>query len=259
MKKWIPCLIAIALLTSVSRAGDDIAVTILYDNYVHTPETKGDWGFACLIEGTEKTILFDTGTRPDILWHNLRILDIDIDKVEAIVISHNHGDHTGGLSSFLEKKSGVPVYFPGSFPESFAQEVQGAGAQVHRVSDPVAVCENVWLTGDMPGPAHEQGIILNTSRELVVITGCAHPGIADMVERARRILNKDVYLVFGGFHLMEKSKPEVEDIVERFKKAGVKKCGATHCTGEQQIDWFKQAYGEDFVPMGVGRVIKIDR
>jgi 7,8-dihydropterin-6-yl-methyl-4-(beta-D-ribofuranosyl)aminobenzene 5'-phosphate synthase len=258
MKNWIFGLIGMAVLVAAVGAGEGIQVTILYDNYVHTPETKGDWGFACLIEGTEKTILFDTGTQPDIFWHNLRALDIDINEVEQIVISHNHGDHTGGLISFLEKKSDVPVYIPASFPENFARSVQDAGAQARRVSDPVAICENVWSTGDIPGPAHEQGIILNTSQGLVVITGCAHPGIADMVERARRILNKDVYLVFGGFHLMQKSKPEVEAIIERFEKAGIKKCGATHCTGEQQIEWFKQAYGEDFVSMGVGRVIKID-
>ncbi len=258
MKSWALGFIALALLAAVSGAGEDVQVTILYDNYVHAPGTKANWGFACLIEGTEKTILFDTGTQPDIFWHNINTLGIDINRVEQIVISHDHGDHTGGLSSFLEKRSEVTVYFPISFPDSFARSVEGADAQVRAVSDPVSICENVWLTGDMPGPAHEQGIILNTSRGLVVITGCAHPGIAEMVERARRILNKDVYLVFGGFHLMEKSKPEVEAIIERFKKAGIEKCGATHCTGEQQIDWFRQAYGEDFVALGVGRVIKFD-
>ena len=61
-----------ALEAGGEQAEDGINVTILYDNYIHTEGTKADWGFACLIECTEKTILFDTGTKPDILWHNMQ-------------------------------------------------------------------------------------------------------------------------------------------------------------------------------------------
>jgi len=57
--------------------------------------------------------------------------------------------------------------------------------------------------------------------------------------------------------LREKSEAEVHAIIEQFQEAGVRKCGATHCTGEQQIEWFRQAYGKNFVEMGVGRVIRI--
>ena len=89
-------------LTSSKNETDNkvpIKMTILYDNYIFTEGTKSDWGFACLIEGTEKTILFDRGTKSDILWYNVEKLNADLSKVEQIVISHNHGDHTGGLQS----------------------------------------------------------------------------------------------------------------------------------------------------------------
>ena len=81
---------------------DPVKFTILYDNYLHKEGTKVDWGFSCLIEGTEKTILFDTGTQPEILLHNVNVMGVDLKKVQQIVISHNHGDHTGGLSDVLK-------------------------------------------------------------------------------------------------------------------------------------------------------------
>lgn len=98
--------------------------TILYDNYLHKEGTKPDWGFSCLIEGAEKTILFDTGTNPEILMHNVEQLEVDLEKVEQIVISHVHYDHTGGLNAVLEKNHEVSVYLPVSFPYEFVRNVE---------------------------------------------------------------------------------------------------------------------------------------
>ncbi|MFA9452523.1 MAG: MBL fold metallo-hydrolase [Candidatus Aminicenantaceae bacterium] len=257
MKMWFLGLLALLICGGAAAAADDFQVTILYDNTVHASGTKADWGFACLIQGAEKTILFDTGTQPDIFWNNLEALDIDVGVIDQIVISHEHGDHTGGLWSLLLKKTGVPVYFPASFSDEFSRKVESAGARTVKVTDPIEICRDVWLTGEIKGPANELGIILDTAQGLALLTGCAHPGIADMVQRSRSVLDKDVYFVFGGFHLMEKSRVEIHAIIERFLEAGVRKCGATHCTGEQQIEWFRQAYGKNFVEMGVGRVIRI--
>lgn len=256
---YFTAVITLILIVFPAAAEENIQVTILYDNTVFTEGTKADWGFACLIEGAEKTILFDTGTNPEILWHNLNTLKVDIRKVEQIVLSHEHGDHTGGLASVLEKKTGIPVYCPASFSPGFFARVKQAGASPVKVTEPVEICQGVWLTGEIQGPVNETGIILDTPQGSVVITGCAHPGIAHIVKRSRDIRNKKVHFVFGGFHLMEHSKAQVEAIIEEFREAGVVKCGATHCTGEQQIEWFKQAYGSNFVGMGVGRVIKIER
>jgi 7,8-dihydropterin-6-yl-methyl-4-(beta-D-ribofuranosyl)aminobenzene 5'-phosphate synthase len=241
------------------ETADTIKVTILYDNYVHTEGTKADWGFACLIEGTEKTILFDTGTRPDILWHNLETLDVNISRVDQIVLSHIHGDHTGGLHSVLEKHHDVSVYVPASFPEEFVSSIEDAGAEAVRVSDPVQICEDVHLTGEIKGPANEISLILDTSEGLVVITGCAHPGIVGIVNKSKEILDKEVYFVLGGFHLMETPTAEVKKIIQQFSEAGVIKCGATHCTGDIAIEVFKEAYGDNYVSMGVGKVIALKK
>ena len=100
-------------------------------------------------------------------------------------------------------------------------------------------------------------MILDTSKGLVVITGCAHPGIVDIVRKAKEILDKEIYLVFGGFHLLQHSAQQVEKIIEQFKDLGVQKVGATHCTGDKAIEMFKKAYGDNFVTLGVGKALKI--
>jgi 7,8-dihydropterin-6-yl-methyl-4-(beta-D-ribofuranosyl)aminobenzene 5'-phosphate synthase len=82
-----------------------------------------------LIEGTEKTILFDTGTQPQILMHNVGVLGVDLKKVDQIVISHGHDDHTGGLTAVLEKKPNVTVFFPVSFPPEFGRRVESLKAE----------------------------------------------------------------------------------------------------------------------------------
>lgn len=235
-----------------------IKVTILYDNTVHTEGAKADWGFACLIEGTEKTILFDTGTQPKILEHNLETLGVDLEKVDMIVISHLHGDHTGGLAWVLENKSDVSVLIPVSFPDDFEEKVEKTGAEIIRVDTAREICRDVYSTGEMGTDIPEQSLVLDTAGGAVVITGCAHPGVADIVEQGSRVLNKPVVFVFGGFHLMRHSASQIQNIIGRFRKAGVVRCGATHCTGDAQIAMFRKGFGENFVEMGVGRVIPIE-
>lgn len=233
-----------------------VKMTVLYDNYVFTEGTKTAWGFSCFIEGTEKIILFDTGGEGEVLMFNIDKLNINPESVEMIVISHNHWDHTGGLFAFLEKKSGIPVYLPHSFPGEFVDKVKDAGASVILINEPAEICKDVFSTGEIEGPVNEQSLIVNTNKGIVVVTGCSHPGIVNIVKKAQEIMGEEVYLVFGGFHLMRHSEKDVKEIISQFRELGVKKCGATHCTGDKQIDLFKEAYGNDYIEMGTGRVLE---
>jgi 7,8-dihydropterin-6-yl-methyl-4-(beta-D-ribofuranosyl)aminobenzene 5'-phosphate synthase len=235
-----------------------VKFTILYDNYLYKEGTKPDWGFSCLIEGTEKTILFDTGTQPDILMHNVKEMNVDLKKVEQIVISHEHGDHTGGLSDVLAINSDVIVYLPESFSRDFVRGVEQHKARVERVDDPVEICENVFLTGEMGVRIREQSLIINTQKGLVIITGCSHQGIVNILEQTKKMLDKPIYLVFGGFHLGNTPDGSLREIIQSFNELGVKKCGATHCTGERAIGMFKTAFGDNYIPMGTGKVFIVD-
>jgi 7,8-dihydropterin-6-yl-methyl-4-(beta-D-ribofuranosyl)aminobenzene 5'-phosphate synthase len=238
-------------------ADQPIRFTVLYDNYLYREGTKADWGFSCLIEGTKKTILFDTGTQPQILMHNVEVLGVDLKKVDQIVISHNHDDHTGGLPAVLEKNPNITVLFPISFPAEFGRRVESLKAKARTVDQSVEICRNVYLTGEMGDEIKEQSLIIDTAKGLIIVTGCSHQGILNILKRAKEILDKPIYLVFGGFHLGRKSDAEMQEIIAGFKSLKVEKCGATHCTGDAQIAMFKKAFGENYVPMGTGRVIEV--
>ncbi len=234
-----------------------VLVSILYDNYVAQEGLEADWGFSCLIEGTEKTILFDTGTQSDLFFRNVEALKADLNSVDLVVISHDHGDHTGSLIPFLKKKSDVSVYLLTAFRDILFQEVQQTGAKIIKVLDPIQICKNVYTTGEMGTQIKEQALILDTSQGLVVITGCAHPGIVGIVKKAKQMLNKNIDLVFGGFHLMETPETQIKRIIAEFRELGVQKVGATHCTGDKAIQMFREEWGENFVELGVGRKISI--
>jgi 7,8-dihydropterin-6-yl-methyl-4-(beta-D-ribofuranosyl)aminobenzene 5'-phosphate synthase len=241
-----------------SEQQQDISITILYDNYVFTEGLRSDWGFSCILKGTEKTILFDTGTKGKLLLENIEKLKVDPEDVELVVISHNHRDHTGGLLAFLSKNSNVVVYLPPSCPGGFVQKVKGTGAKVVTTDSPVQICKGVHLTGPMGTDIIEQAMIVDTREGSVVVTGCSHPGIVRIVERAKVILSKEIYLVFGGFHLLHTPEVELKQTIKEFQTLGVINVGPTHCTGDRAIKMFERAYGSHFLQMGVGRTLEFE-
>lgn len=231
-------------------------VTILYDNYVYSDGTRADWGFSCLIKGIEKTILFDTGTKPEILFHNIKQLKVNPHEVKLIVLSHQHGDHTGGLFELLKRNQQITVYMPHAFPDAFYQRVKNHGAKAIAVSSSVKIGRNIYLTGQLGDSIPELSLIMDTDSGGILITGCSHPGILTIIRKAKHILGKDIHTVFGGFHLMQKTEQQMQKIIEQFKLMGVKKVGPTHCTGKKQIEMFKKAYGRNFIKMGTGKILE---
>jgi 7,8-dihydropterin-6-yl-methyl-4-(beta-D-ribofuranosyl)aminobenzene 5'-phosphate synthase len=244
-------------------------LTILYDNTTAREGVQSDWGFACLIEGLGKTVLFDTGTKPEILLANCQALGVDLQKVDVIAISHPHGDHMGGLLSVLEKHPAVALYIPAALAlisESTAKsagipplaKLAGPGTKIVQVDKSVEICPGIRLTGQIVGAnlIPEIGLLLETKSGGMLITGCAHPGIVDIVRKAAAWRGKPIEAVIGGFHLMQTPEADVKKIIADMKTAGVVRCGATHCTGDAAIALFKAAFGPAFIPLGVGRVIE---
>jgi 7,8-dihydropterin-6-yl-methyl-4-(beta-D-ribofuranosyl)aminobenzene 5'-phosphate synthase len=98
--------------------------------------------------------------------------------------------------------------------------------------------------------------VIRTQRGLLVITGCAHPGIIYMLDKVKRDFGGDFYLVLGGFHLFNLAEEEIENIIGQFKEKGVLKSAPAHCSGDKARGLFEKKYGSDFIRISVGaRVI----
>jgi len=237
---------------------DDITLTILYDNYLYDKNFQNNWGFSCLVEGLEKTILFDCGGNGDNLLYNFKAAGKDPAIVDMIVISHEHWDHTGGLPQFLEARSGIEVWIPASFLNKFSNDIKKLGAHPVAVTQDTEIIPKVWTTGEMGNQIIEQSLIIETGKGLVVITGCAHPGIEEIISRASDIRRQEILLVMGGFHLLNTGTNDVEGIAEGFKEAGLQYAAPTHCSGDGTIQVFKEVFGGRFLQLGTGRVIHLN-
>jgi 7,8-dihydropterin-6-yl-methyl-4-(beta-D-ribofuranosyl)aminobenzene 5'-phosphate synthase len=233
----------------------DVSITVVYDNNGYDSRLQSDWGFSCLIRGCEKTILFDTGTHGSLLLKNMEKMQVTPEEIDVVVLSHIHQDHTGGLETVLRKKSDLTVFVLQSFPFAFKEQVRATGAEVIAVEDPVRICAHVYSTGEIGGYIEEQSLIMHTDRGLVVITGCAHPGVVRIVEQAHHLIPSDLFLVMGGFHLHGTVQFRIEEIIADFKTLGVEYAGPCHCSGDTARSLFEVAYGQYYISIGVGKVI----
>ncbi len=233
-----------------------LRVTVVYDNNPYKEGLETAWGFACLVSGAEKTILFDTGGGRSLL-DNMEKLTIEPNSIDTVVLSHIHGDHTGGLGSFLEKNSNVAVYLPESFPAKFKDNVRDKGAKIVEVEQSLEICENVYSTGRLGTLRKEQSLVIRTEAGLVVITGCGHPGIVKIVKTAKKLLKENILLVVGGFHLEWATRGKIEKIISAFKQFNVRYVGPCHCTGEKARTLFEKHFGKNYINIGAGKVITL--
>jgi 7,8-dihydropterin-6-yl-methyl-4-(beta-D-ribofuranosyl)aminobenzene 5'-phosphate synthase len=236
-----------------------VRITVAYDNVPHAPGLTTAWGFAAVVEAGPETVLFDTGGAGPTLLANLRRLGIAPESVGTVVLSHLHGDHVGGLDDFLARRPGVTVYVPRSFPAAFRRGVESRGARVETVGAARRLLGNLHSTGELGDGVEEQALIVDDPAGLIVITGCAHPGIVEIARAARAYLGKEIYLLMGGFHLRGRSEGDLRAIVAALRASGVRHVAPSHCTGDAAIALFGRTWGAGFVEAGCGAVIEVPR
>jgi 7,8-dihydropterin-6-yl-methyl-4-(beta-D-ribofuranosyl)aminobenzene 5'-phosphate synthase len=166
-------------------------ITVVYDNEVKKEGLRAGWGFSALIEDEKQPpLLFDAGADSSTLLHNMKELNIDPQDIGIIVISHAHGDHTGGLPGILGMNEIAELYLPGSFGRAFPSR------KVTLVKDPIKIRDNVFSSGELEGV--EQSLALKTDRGIFVLTGCAHPAMKSILGAAAKF--GKLYGIAGGFH-----------------------------------------------------------
>jgi 7,8-dihydropterin-6-yl-methyl-4-(beta-D-ribofuranosyl)aminobenzene 5'-phosphate synthase len=271
-------------------------VTILYDAFGEKrPGLTKDWGYSALLEYGGKRILFDTGNNAEFFQHNVEALGINLKDLDFVVLSHRHGDHTSGLSYVLSVNPNVTVYTPyeisqfgttilpsivsavnrhiPSLPPEMhyfdgdPQEPRPSGspwpaAHFIQVDKTIEVAPGFFLislVSDAGGTKemHEVSLAFRTPEGLVLIVGCSHPGIQNIVQEAAR-LDRQIYSVFGGFHLLGASDAEVvqtaTDLHERWKIARI---GPGHCAGLPAFAALRDIYKDKYIFAGLGSVISL--
>ena len=166
-------------------------ITVIYNNVPLQPELKTGWGFAAVIETPDGNVLFDTGGDGDLLLANMESSGLFPADIQTVVLSHNHGDHTGGLEAFLQQNAHLTVYIPESFPKSLQKGIAAFGAQVVCIGkQPTRLWGPLHSTGEMGQGIPEQALIGESAHGPILITGCAHPGICNMASRVDAYLGQ---------------------------------------------------------------------
>jgi 7,8-dihydropterin-6-yl-methyl-4-(beta-D-ribofuranosyl)aminobenzene 5'-phosphate synthase len=268
-------------LTSPAR------ITVLYDAFGKPSAMKKDWGYAALIEYQGKRILFDTGNDAKVLEQNAKASGVDLSRLDFVVMSHRHGDHMGGMnyllrvnpkvaiyapkegfgvygtdlpSSFYRKDDTLPPeqrYFDGAPPETM--RFGSAWPQTHftLIDNDTEIAPGIHLialVSDKPGTLElrELSLAIETPAGMVLVVGCAHPGIDRIVAAAARIDNR-ILLVAGGLHLVVAQDPEIERIVRvLYDSYQVGFIAPGHCTGEATFTALLRAFGDRNIYAGLG-------
>jgi 7,8-dihydropterin-6-yl-methyl-4-(beta-D-ribofuranosyl)aminobenzene 5'-phosphate synthase len=283
----------ILLLSAViSTARSVNRITILYDAFGKSSNLKKDWGFSAFIEYDGQRILFDTGNNADTFAQNVKVLGIDLKRLDFAVISHRHGDHTSGLNYLLSVNPSVRIYAPkeafgvfgAALPGTFyrqdeslpgymryydgeppAKMMFGApwpSANFVWVDNLTEVAPAIYLISTVsqaPGTLElrELSLAIKSPKGVVLGVGCSHPGIEKILE-ASTAVDKNVHLVFGGLHLVTTPDPEIARLTTALHDQWkVDRLAAGHCTGEPAFAAFRKAFGDHYVYAGLGSVIEL--
>ncbi|WP_462273142.1 MBL fold metallo-hydrolase [Methanohalophilus sp.] len=216
-------------------------LTVVYDNNA-AEDFHAGWGFACLIQQENTTLLFDTGWNGPALLENLQKVGVKPSDIDILVLSHQHWDHIGGLSAILHNSDALEVYVPGAFSPNLKKEI-ARHAHLIEVTKSRQVCNGVFTTGQLGNHIKEQSLVLQSADGLYIITGCAHPGLREIIDNAAKMGH--VTGVLGGLH----------DFNDMAKLGQLSYIAAGHCTSHQ--DEIRRKYPEKFAHIYAGYSVVI--
>lgn len=211
-------------------------LTLVYDNKAIQGFT-GSWGFAVLIQTNYETLLFDTGWDGPLLLENLKKLKIEPAGIRKLILSHQHWDHIGGLPEIFQANPGLEVYVPASFSKNLKREIKKRATLIE-IKEPAKISKGIMSTGELGNKVKEQALILDTGDGCYVLTGCAHPGLAAILNSASRYGR--IKGILGGLHDSEE--------FERLR--GMRVIAAGHCTAH--IERIKELFPKEFIEIEVG-------
>jgi 7,8-dihydropterin-6-yl-methyl-4-(beta-D-ribofuranosyl)aminobenzene 5'-phosphate synthase len=254
---------------------------------------KAEHGASFLIESEDQGVLFDTGQSAAVLLQNLDALGFDPARIDALVISHGHDDHTGGLPALLDHAPGIPLHaHPDLFRPRFRKtdtgprhvgpaldrEALAAVLDLRLSAEPSEVIPGVWTSGEIVRRPEPEGrspyhvvrdghawradpygddlsVVLKTGSGLVLVCGCCHAGLLNTLAHVRRTFGQDPVAVLGGTHLVNADTPTMERVVDQLQGYGPPSLWLGHCTGQRGFLILKAAFGDAVGLFQVGSAI----
>jgi 7,8-dihydropterin-6-yl-methyl-4-(beta-D-ribofuranosyl)aminobenzene 5'-phosphate synthase len=240
---------------------ESVRITTVVDNNVWKEGLASSWGLSFYVEtfthDKKHIVLMDTSGSFEALFNNASKLGLNLSVIEAILISHWHGDHCGALSQLLSLlKPQTTVYVPSE--NSFGlREIRRAGGTPWICHESIEFTDSVMSTGEVPGGLSEHSLLINVKEKgLVVLVGCSHPGIINILKRAQKVSSVDkIYAVMGGFHIS--SIGEGMRIGEFLRELDVKLVSPCHCTSNDAKQGIAKILGERSTKNGSGKIISI--
>jgi 7,8-dihydropterin-6-yl-methyl-4-(beta-D-ribofuranosyl)aminobenzene 5'-phosphate synthase len=275
-----------------------VKLTTLCENTSGASGVVAEWGWSIFVQTDELNILFDTGGGFAAV-RNADKFGIDLKSIDKIVLSHGHADHTGGIREFLERAQHPEVIaHPGVWDRKFSKAAKDEAPLYRGIPfireelekyatftlsrAPVHLSENVMTTGEIPRRTEfetiestffvmdgetlkpdeffdDLALICKTKGGLVIVLGCAHRGIINIISHAREIAGeKTIHTVIGGTHLFPKKEAQVELTISALGKIGVQNLGVSHCTGMDAAIKLKAAFEDSFFFNNAGSTRIID-
>lgn len=268
-----------------------IQITALMDNALTgRADLLCEHGLSMFLSYHGKNILFDCGSSEKMLY-NAKKLGVDLGELDAVVLSHSHYDHAGGFRYLAEHYPVGRLYTgPGFLEPKYAQSqnccknlsagfderfLKGQGIAHRTVEGVETILPGIYAVSGFPRlepmetiPKRflrltEEGLVpddfrdelclaLETGRGIVLLVGCAHPGILNMVRHVQTLLGKPVSGVLGGIHLSQAEAPRVQQTVETLARMGVTLLGLSHCSGELAEALARQREGITACHLGPG-------
>lgn len=232
LKVWF-CGLACCLSSIFAVAGSQEFFQILYDSSEPVSQSfRSDFGYAVYLEYQGKRVLMDTGTNSEIFANNIAAAGIDLRSLDAVVMTHNHHDHAGGLAWLRQQNPEVPVYIP--------------PGQDYPVDDTIVVPDVLALSKDLlvirghtdvatAGIYDDLSLALRTSEGLYVLSSCSHSGVAAIIDRAQQALGSKVHYFSGGARLIFRDPQDSDRVAQALKARGVRRVSPSHCSLSHQV------------------------
>lgn len=263
-------------------------ITVIVDNTAYNG-IPGEWGLCILAEYNGKKILLDTGSS-DLFLDNMKALGIDVKDIDHATLSHAHYDHANGFPAFTRNNEKAKIYIrdntaddcyakkfifhkyigiPKKMLTKYAGRIEivsgdyrimdGAYLIPHRTAGLGEIGKRElmfrrsgrrWIPDDF---SHEQSLVLDTEKGLVILNSCSHGGVINIINEVRSSFpEKEIYGIIGGFHLFNKPECEIRDLAGKIRETGIEFVCTGHCTKQRAYEILKEELGDIAKQMRVG-------